>query len=419
LAHQKEPGVIGFRKEHAVSRTHAIRASIGLRHHSMNDSYGSQIKEWDWHYRVGFDEELAERVNRELLKAKGDEGSAAERHELDFYKKLISVDCLINQCINKPVQAEKFLECCTQKSVLYLPLECAEKISNRLRQCQSISQNQLKGLQELIARASKAEFVNYSKHLLELALGNGFLSTAKSHLTGWRDVKQPNHPIWPGGSLESPDLILEKYSKSALAYGKRLLGSEEVEDPIWKLRFSDEVSCFAEYWPSLITGVKDELLIGEALVNTDRADVIGTLIHEIAGHACFYKLASTGYFSFLDHGATCMIEGWATWCEWNSPFSIPEYTFKLRQVAIRNLGLSELGSPSDANAEIKSLMTEIGGSPNLAEQGMINFYQYPGYSMSYFAGAAWFDLKFQEIPPDSYWKSREGTAITNVLDPTV
>lgn len=381
----------------------------------MKDAYGSQIKEWDWHYRVGFDQELAERVNHVLIKAKGSESSVQERNELDFYQQLISVDCLVNQCIEQPSRADEFLQGCARKSVLHLPRECVEKVSDRLGQCQ-LSQLQIKGLQDLIVQAQRAEFFNYSKHLLELALGDGFLSIAKGYLAGWRDAELPNRSIEPGESPQSLSLVMDKYVKAALLYGKAVLGSAEMEDPVWKTRFSDEISCFAEYWPSLITGVEDELVIGQALGNAGRADVIGSLIHEIAGHACFYQLASTGYFSFLDHGATCIIEGWATWCEWNSPLSTPGYTSRLKLVAARNLGLAEFASPSDVNAEISRLMAAFGSGSSVVEQGLINFYQYPGYAISYFAGATWFELKFQDVAPDSFWKSRKGAVITNVLD---
>jgi len=381
----------------------------------MNHSLRAQIKEWDWHYRVGFDDQLFKQVDEAFVAAKGFKESTEERRELSAYRELVSVDCMVGKVIDEPGRVEEFLEAIRGKSLLYLPPECAEKICSRLTENFVGDQKSLLGIQEVVERAAGVEFANYSKDLLELALGHGFLSVANVYL---HDMTAENFADTTHSRLEEKELgasLVEEYKEDAITYGNQLLCVESIQRPQWRTTTGCDISCFAEYWPSLITGKDNELVLGKILESAEREDVIGSIIHEIAGHACFYNLASSGYFSFLDHGAICLIEGWATWCEWSSPLASDKYKSRLRHNALNGLRLAEMSTSRQAIDEISG-MGMLGGNRQLIEQAVLNFHQYPCYSLSYYAGAVYFEIEFEKQSSSEYWEARKGKALTNILN---
>jgi len=246
-------------------------------------------------------------------------------------------------------------------------------------------------------------------------LGPGFLAKAREHLR----ISQLSEPSATKqlvlASEMSAQSLMQKYSDEIIDFGITLMPIDALPRPAWSSRQSVETRCFAEYWPSMITGSQNELVLGLKLLESDCSDVVGTLVHEIAGHACFYELASTGYFSFVDHGAICLIEGWATWCEWSSPFADNEYRKKIKRIASKGLDLAGVSNGDDARDRIHRLVCASGFNGESFDQALLSFFQYPGYSASYYAGAAWFDIELQRNSASSFWQSRRDRAITNVL----
>jgi hypothetical protein len=381
----------------------------------MKHNHFSQIREWDWHYRVGFDTQLAENIHTSLVSAKGYEQSAKDRAELLAYRDLVSVDSLVSELIKSPGKADEFIDASKKKTLLHLPEECSGRLLIRLQNAEGINQSIASAVKELVKAAEHAEFVNHSASLLELVLGPGFLAKAREHLR----ISQLSEPSAAKQLVLTSEIsaqsLMQKYSNEIIDFGLTLMPIDALQRPIWSSRQSDEMCCFAEYWPSMITGSQNELVLGLKLLESDYSDVVGTLVHEIAGHACFYELASTGYFSFVDQGAICLIEGWATWCEWSSPFADNEYRKKIKRIASKGLGLAEVSNGDDARDRIHMLVCASGFNGESFDQALLSFFQYPGYSPSYFAGAAWFDIELQGKSASSFWQSRRGRAITNVL----
>jgi hypothetical protein len=164
---------------------------------------------------------------------------------------------------------------------------------------------------------------------------------------------------------------------------------------------------FAEYWPAELSGPTSNQLI--VFDNPDQLRVgtlQTTLAHEVLGHGVFYEAESSYAPPFFDNGAMCLIEGWATWCEWNaSATPHGEYFRSARLFGLRHF------YEEDVDKLLQSIPDDIrklGYSDAAATSGLMYFFQYPGFSLSYTLGALWFEKTFQSTPPAKFFTSLNG-----------
>ena len=375
----------------------------------------TQIKVWDWHYRVGFDNKLAQAIREEFAKICNNNDRDKEIQELTQYQSIISLDCLISHVLKSPSRAEAFLETSKSKQLLFLPEHLASGLNIALTRCNKLNDTIKKGLEELIHTAVKQEFFNIASTLVESALGKDFLQQASEHL----EQTQVDFDSYHYGATDlhptETNRLLEYFQEAIINYGKSLFPPELKINPVFQTQASQDLACFAEYWPDLITGETNTLLLSNGLQSESQQDIIGTFVHEIGGHACFYELASKDNCRLIDHGAMCLIEGWATWTEWHSPFANSLYKNKLRSNALFSIKISSETDASKAEGKLRAIYSSKPNQSAMLHQSLTNFYQYPGLSLSYHAGAAWYEMKLKNESPIGFWRKNHLNHLTNIL----
>jgi hypothetical protein len=130
----------------------------------------------------------------------------------------------------------------------------------------------------------------------------------------------------------------------------------------------------------------------------DRDALWATLIHEVfPGHGWFYDFIDRQHPPFVDHGAFCLIEGWATWCDWHihdeKARRYAEWSRWLRLNGLRTCRMPE----NDAVGHFMS-DADVEGS-STPELRMLYHFQYPGLIASYALGALWFESRLPATTP--------------------
>ena len=80
---------------------------------------------------------------------------------------------------------------------------------------------------------------------------------------------------------------------------------------------------------------------------------------------------------FFDHGAMGLIEGWATWCEWNVEGG--PYERHARASRLAALSFFDLDGEGVFDLYV-SAMVQSGLSVEAASNAALYFFQYPGFS---------------------------------------
>lgn len=150
----------------------------------------------------------------------------------------------------------------------------------------------------------------------------------------------------------------------------------------------DKDAGFAEWWDKHISNTEHDTLVLHD--NADARyynDFVYTVLHETyPGHGHFYNTITTPVF---DQGAMSLIEGWATYVEWNS---IPSpYASACRHNAMVFLHNSYSLSADDFANSIVARKHQQGYSKQEALRSALYATQYPGFLESYYLGALFFE----------------------------
>lgn len=161
----------------------------------------------------------------------------------------------------------------------------------------------------------------------------------------------------------------------------------------------DEDIGYGEWWDRDINKTDtDTLIIHNQPDSANLYDIQLTSYHEIyPGHGHFYNVArAIKENCFFDHGAMMLIEGWATYCEWNT--SDLGYSKDLKLKAADWLRMSSLNINMEEKAElVYSKRIELGSSSEGALNDIVYLSQYPLYIEQYYWGAFFFEYAFKNI----------------------
>ena len=157
---------------------------------------------------------------------------------------------------------------------------------------------------------------------------------------------------------------------------------------------------YAEWWDrSLLNGQRDKLVIKINQDSMYKNDLIYTLYHEVyPGHGHFYNRLAHNPVCGFDHGAISLIEGWATYCEWNTLPSA--YISSIKNNALLLLKESFSHTGDDRADKIYNLKRALGYSAEESLRTVLYTSQYIGYLEDYYLGALWIE---------SYLKHRDKT----------
>lgn len=159
---------------------------------------------------------------------------------------------------------------------------------------------------------------------------------------------------------------------------------------------------YAEWWDrSFLEDQRDKLIIK---INQDSIytnDILYTLYHEVyPGHGHFYNRLAHNPGCGFDHGAISLIEGWATYCEWNS--SPSAYISSIRNNALLFLKESFSCVGDDRADKIYNLKRSLGYSEEESLRTVLYTSQYIGYLEDYYLGALWIEAYLKRTGKTPY-----------------
>lgn len=356
------------------------------------------IKSWDWHYRVGFDSTLSKEI--ESI-AKG-LGTTAERHilieQLEVFSSMVSISALFDALEETPDRFQELLSGINTQRLLYVPPLLATALKKRIEQLPARQNSEMTELAGLIDEASTLRHKNYNKDIFSPVFGAELDDLTSSVLE-----KSPSTP--EDTLIERNDLKRRVNSLLALLLDHRHIQATLGKAPVpnFDVVFK-EGSGFAEYWPAeLLDTESNQLIVYESPDQLRLGTLQTTLAHEVLGHGVFYEAESRYSLPLFDHGAMCLIEGWATWCEWNASATPHGKYFR----SARLYGLRHFYEEDVENllVNIPNDIRKLGYSEGAVSAGLMYFFQYPGFSLSYTLGALWFEKRFKSSSPIDFLKS--------------
>ena len=340
------------------------------------------VPEWDWHYRVGFDAELARRIACAADRIERSEEVEILKGTLNWGCGFISIDRLIEALETSEVSPD-ILPKLERDKLLHLPAMLADKVGARIaRLVGSRGSATGRGLDHILTAALAAPYRPLARDLFELVFG-AKLQSLLQEAALVAPVPHPGfEPISPSQARELVETFVREASGHPFLRG--LLDVHAIE-----VHYTEESSGFAEYWPhELIPGRTNDLLIihlnGQSL---DRLTLQSTLCHEIYGHASFYSLFRISQPPLVDHGAILLVEGWATGCEWR--FSNPRYAAWSR--SRRLIALSRLDATAEELTKKIDVMIWEDRYPLNRDDRLTQAFQYPALAESYALGGLWFE----------------------------
>lgn len=352
------------------------------------------IDTWDWHYRVGFDSSLHERValcgdNLPLAQR------AIFRQELDAYSAFVSLAQLLATVCDEDGDADAAIALAADGMLLHLPGFLAERYNARIAQCARLHGRQKASLHKLVERACATPFRSLHRDIFSPVFGGAL-----------------THLVAQAASEVEPMIAEEPVSRADLSGLAAQIVRQLKTGPAPRLAslshalptFSTTVTRgpgFAEYWPTSLSGAaSNELIIYDNPDQLGMENFRATVAHEVLGHGTFYAAAERTPPPFFDHGAIALIEGWATWCEWTA--SKPAFARHLRSARCRGLSRFDARDAATIAHEIAADTRVMGYSPAVAESSIEYFFQYPGFAFSYTLGALWFEERLREQEPAQF-----------------
>lgn len=356
------------------------------------------IDSWDWHYRVGFDQALAGRIKSNAKELKSEMEQRILLQQLDIFSSMVSISALCDTLDENPERFQELLDGVERSRLLHVPSYVAKVLQSRIEQLPERLEPAKKDLAALLSSATNSPFINYHAEIFEPVFGSELKSLVCKSLS-----RLPPAP--KDQSIDRHDLkaTVDHILKILMAgsHVNTVLGDVIIPNFETILK---EGTGFAEYWPVELSGSTSNQLI--VFDNPDQLRVgtlQTTLAHEVLGHSVFYEAEVSYAPPFFDHGAICLVEGWATWCEWNAS-ATPHGDFSR---AARLYGLRHFYE-NDVDKLRRSISYDIhslGYSDAIVSSTMMYFFQYPGYSLSYTLGALWFEDRFRDVRPDNFFAS--------------
>ena len=358
------------------------------------------LNEWDWKYRIFLSEEVNAKVNAFIEKLKTAEQDIY-KGIADFYRGFYSFDMLLEMLQTDAIQQEQLLSLAEGHSekALRIPgiLETyyIEKIDETFSDVPFIQAR----LKELLANIISDESYKNTDSIQGLIFGKYYDDIKKEIMNVGPIFEKTEHYIEIGDinaraielieSVKSDPHIVEKF-------GEYCIQDFDI-DIVAKIGF-------AEWWDKDLLGKEKDLLV--LYDNKDALNTIDfeyTIYHEVyPGHGQFYNFARKykDAIPCFDHGAMSLVEGWATFSEWNVKESAYAQTLKNRGKNLLNLSLCM----SDDNGKIKKVYDNY-VNMNYSRDQALNVVryltQYPGFLESYYLGALCIEIMIEKGPFDS------------------
>lgn len=347
----------------------------------------NNILTWDWKYRIFFDEKLKLIIENFIACLKGEERDRyikIKNYYLGFYSISILIDAINSDPSRAPEIIKRALDCknqLIQTPFLLLPLLSEEIIALPINEEGKAQLNWL-----LKYSADQGSPINYVD-ACDLIFGDWF-PAMRDEISKIDKLSKIDH---------GEKLTVENLTQLYTEFYKEL-----VNNPLLKNKYGDcsiglyDTSIedgvgFAEWWDrELIDSTKDLLVLFTNPDSLNTNDLFYTIIHEMyPGHGHFYNNV-THTHHLVDHGAMSIIEGWATFVEWNSIES--EYAKNCRNNALYFLKENAVSDMNERAAKNYQRKITQGYSEEEALRTTRYATQYIGFMEAYYYGAIWIEL---------------------------
>jgi hypothetical protein len=346
---------------------------------SAADTIGSRAwvnPDWDWRFRVSFDALLRERLLGGVAALRRDYGaeySKAFNGLVDLASERLLIVPLLEALDGAEAgDAASVLDTADDAQPSGLPGPLVGLMQERLDGI-SLGVSARRRAERLLAREAKTRWENPSRRFLECTFGDGFQELAAFA----RELPQlPDSP-------EGKDLQEEEVRLLASNFVTRIR-EDNPRLPVIEVQVL-RAEGYGEYWPHelrVADGQCDLLKINLNEYAVRAHTLEQTLAHELDGHAVFYQQVRELGSTWIDHGALSLIEGWATFREWqyagNGPPPIDDWLWRI---------------DADPDELLERLPKHwlAKGLPSVRVNGLLlEFFQYPAYQLSYVAGGLWF-----------------------------
>lgn len=344
------------------------------------------FKIWDWKYRIFFNIDELNRLNT-FKNSFDDYEKNIYTEIIQFYTSFYSVSILID-AISDDVSNLKFLIKKAKENMdklIYTPSVVVKNIEKNISSLEidDIDKNELNNILIMSTKINK-NFDNMK--IFEIIYGKEFLDSY-----GFLENRTVVVDVDHGDEISKIDIksLFEEllFDIKSNEFIQQLFGESKVKD--FDIRIDEGVG-YAEWWDSELSSDEKDLLIlynNKDLLKYN--DFKFTIIHEVyPGHGHFYNELKNKVNSF-DHGAMSIIEGWATFCEWN--------TYKTNYATqIRNNAKCFLNESLMVNIETKAnsiyeRKIKQGFSSEEAIRTTLYTTQYIGFLESYYLGAFWIE----------------------------
>lgn len=364
----------------------------------MKQPFNSQIiKPWDWHYRVGFDPHLRDEIAQKGQSLTGLPEKAIFDETLAFFSSLISMGQLVTLICDKDVAvAPSNLDLAAEK-LLHIPDFLGATYISKINSAPSLDPTTRGRLIESIQLGMEMKFRNILDDLFRIPFGDQL-----TDLLDGIDLDEPERFVDEPIERDNFHVVVNEIVEDLLENPPGIIRALKKHLPKFRTSILESSGGFAEYWPKALSNSgNNELLVYNNNDQLGRENLKATIAHEIFGHGIFYAIAESNPPPLFDHGAMCLIEGWATWVEWISVSDLLAKNLKYSsQLALRNFSLED---PGQIQENIRSNTKKSGYSADISDTGIEYFFQYPGYTQSYVLGGLWFERRLENEDPQDFF----------------
>lgn len=354
---------------------------------------------WDWKYKIFFDKKVQFQVEKFIAGLQGEEKNIYNKIK-DYYLSFYSLSILIDAIKNDPQKTQEFIDYAWVKKdiVIKTPQILYQPLTNDIKKL-GIPENSKSFINTLLTYS-----INYGQEINYIDVCGTFFGDSFSVMIDEvMKVKKPqklNH-----GEKLSAQNVADLYQ----IFYKQLCKNVCLNDNFGSCAI---ISCgtkinndvgYAEWWDRELLESKEDLLIlhtNPESLNSN--DLFYTIIHEMyPGHGHFYNTV-THSDHLVDHGAMSIVEGWATYVEWNSIES--DYAKTCRNNALFFLKGNAIGNINERATRTYNQKIEQGYRTIEALRTTRYATQYLGYLESYYYGAIWIELfiKKNNIKPRTF-----------------
>lgn len=354
---------------------------------------------WDWKYRIFFDEKVRSQVEKFIDCLQGEEKNIYNKIK-NYYLGFYSLSLLIDAVKSDPQQAQKFIDYAWIKKDILIktPPILYQSITDDIKNLE-ITEHSKSCISNLLEYS-----INYGQEIkyidiCETFFGNWF-SLMMEDVMSVNESQELDH----GEKLSGQDVaqLSQTYYKQLCenVFLNNKFGSCAIDS--YETKIESGVG-YAEWWDRELLESKEDLLI--LYTNADSLnsnDLYYTIIHEMyPGHGHFYNRV-THSDHHIDHGAMSIVEGWATYVEWNSVESA--YAKTCRNNALLFLKENAMNDVNERAERIYQRKIKQGYSESEALRTTRYATQYLGYLESYYYGALWIEvfIKKKNVLPRAF-----------------